>query len=211
MQQPTSGRASWPSGDDNTGFYLIVIILGCAALSTLLWINYHGVISAIVMAFHHQEIGALRYFTDRFDLADRQMAAVDPNGVTVRDLYAISRDLGAYVRIPAAALMVLLAGICMVRAKPSRFRRAFDLDGLIREQAVSFPTTTAFANLRLRLVPPRTAKPRPADYALTPAEWIAVFATDTADGFDEVKAEMALRGQLGPLWRGAEYAEPVVR
>ena len=70
-----------------------------------------------------------------------------------------------FFRIPAAGLMLLLALICTVRAAPSRYRRVFDLDGLIGEQAISFRTTAAFAGRRLRLVPP-AAEPLPADYAV---------------------------------------------
>jgi type IV secretory pathway TraG/TraD family ATPase VirD4 len=37
----------------------------------------------------------------------------------------------------------LLAVLCALWAPSARYRRAFDLDGLIREQAVSFRTTCA--------------------------------------------------------------------
>jgi intracellular multiplication protein IcmP len=204
-------RASWPSGDDNAGFYLIVILAGCCVAAYLLWTNYHGAISAAVIALHRREIGFIRHVTDRYDLADRQMVAADPNGVTLRDLYGISRDVGAFFRIPAAGLMLLLALSCMARAAPSRFRRAFDLDGLIREQAFYFPTTAAFVGRHLRLVPPASADPRPADYALTPEEWIARFAIARDGEFDEAAARRALARQLGPPWCGVERASPPVR
>lgn len=122
-------RASWPSNDDTTGFNLIVILLGCGLGAYLLWINYHQAISAAAMALAHQEILLLGHFTNRFQLADRQMAAADPAGVTLLDLYGIVRAIGLFVRIPATAFILLLAAICTVRATPSRFKRAFDLDG----------------------------------------------------------------------------------
>jgi intracellular multiplication protein IcmP len=211
MQANPNPRAAWPSRDDNTGFYLLVILFGACALSYLLWINYHGPISAAVMAFHHIEILLLRHITDRFDLADRQMAAVDPDTVSASDLYGISRDLGSYVRIPAAIVMALLAAICSVRAAPGRFCRSFDLDGLIREQAATFPVTTAFAGRRLRLVAPRNGDPRPADYALTPQEWIRRYATGDDEAFDEAAARRALIRQLGVRWRGVALAGAPVR
>ena len=211
MRAQPQSRASWASGDDNAGFYLIISLACCCLFAWLLWTNYHGSISAAVMTLHHHEIAFVHRFTDRYDLADRQMAAADPNGVTLRDLYGIARDVGAFFRIPAAMLMLMLGLICMLRAAPSRYRRAFDLDGLIREQAVSFRTTAAFAGRHLRLVAPRTTDPRPADYALTPAEWIACHATRPDGGFDEAAARCALVRQLGPAWRGIEPASPHVR
>jgi intracellular multiplication protein IcmP len=98
----------------------------------------------------------------------------------------------------------------MWRAAPSRYKRGFDLDGLIREQAVSFPTSAAFAERHLRLVAP-SADPRPADYALTPEEWVARFATKPDGKFDDAAAFRSLAMQLGPRWRGVEQAPPHMR
>ena len=153
-------RASWPSNDDTTGFNLIVILLGCGVGAYMLWTNYHEAISAAVISLAHEEILLLSHFTYRFQLADRQMAAADPAGVTLRDLYDIGRAIGLFVRIPATAFMVLLAVICAVRAAPSRFKRVFDLDGLMREHASSFRTSTAFVTRHLRLVAPASEEPR---------------------------------------------------
>ena len=151
MRPQPNPRATWPSGDDNSGFNLIVILVGCCVGSYLLWTNYHAEISAAVMALHRVEIDFIRHFTHRYDLAARQMAAADPSGVTLRDLYGIARNVGMFFRIPASVLMVLLAIVCTVRAAPSRYRRAFDLDGLVREQAATFRTTAAFVGRHLRL------------------------------------------------------------
>ena len=210
MPQQPSPRAAWPSGDDNGGFFLIVSVIAACVLAALLWFNFHGAISHAVMALHHGEIGLLRHVTSRFDLADRQMTAADPEAVTLRDLYGIAHAVGMAVRIPAALLILALAVVCTVRAAPSRYKRAFDIDGLIQEQAASFPTTAAFARRHLRLVLP-SPEPRPLDYALTPAEWIAQHATAHGGGFDEAAARRHLAAQLGPRWQGVGQASPQVR
>jgi intracellular multiplication protein IcmP len=206
-----SPRAAWPSGDDNTGFNLIVILLGCGLGAWLLWTSCHAEISTAVMALRHYEITVIRLLTDRYDLADRQMLAAAPDRVTLADLYGISHAVGMFFRIPATVFMLLLAAICTVRAAPARYKRAFDLDLLIREQAASFRTSVAFVRRRLRLVPPAPAEPRPADYALTPDEWIARFATGPDGDFDEAAARRVLARQLGPRWLGIEQASPHVR
>jgi intracellular multiplication protein IcmP len=204
-------RAAWPSGDDNTGFNLIVILVGCVLAGWLLWSSCHGAISAAVMALRHYEISIIRLFTESYDLADWQMSAADPNRLTLQDLYGISHAVGMFFRIPAAALLLLLGALCAARAAPARFKRRFDLDGLIREQALSFPTSAAFVRRHLRLVRLDAAAPRPADYALTAAEWIARFASRENGHFDEAKARRALVDQLGPRWRGVEHASPQAR
>jgi hypothetical protein len=111
--------------------------------------------------------------------------ASNPEEVRPRDLYGIAHAVGTAIRIPAACVMVVLAGICMVRAAPARFRRAFDMDPLIAEQAKSFPTTAAFVRRRLDLVKPEKA-PRPADYAQTPEEWIILHETKRMAGLSKL-------------------------
>jgi len=138
------------------------------------------------------------------------MANANPAGVTLRDLTGLAHDVGMFFRIPAAGLILLLALICTVRAAPSRYRRVFDLDGLIGEQAISFRTTAAFVGRRLRLVAP-AAEPLPADYAVTAGEWIARHATDGDGRFSEPAARCALALQLGSPWRGLDHAQPHVR
>jgi intracellular multiplication protein IcmP len=210
MQAPPNPRAAWPSHDDNSGFFIVVTLLGLAILSVVLWINFHGVISAGLMDFFHLEIGWLHHVTGRFDLADRQMTAANPETVRLQDLYGIAHAIGTAVRIPVAGITLVLAAICMAFAATSRFKRTFDMDGLIAEQAKSFPATAAFVRRRLRLIEPEKM-PRPADYAQTPEEWIALHATRKDVGFVQDDARRALAAQLGPRWKGAEQAAPHVR
>ena len=168
-------------------------------------------ISAAVMAVLHQEIRCSN---------TSPIASIWPTGrwrppirmgVTLRDLYGIAHAIGLFLRIPATVFIVLLAAICTVRAAPSRFRRGFDLDGLIREQASVFRSTAAFVRRHLRLVPPAAGAPRPADYALTAEEWIDRFARNRHGAFDEGAARAALAAQLGARWKGPQDAAPVVR
>ena len=210
MPAHSSPRAAWPSDDDNGGFVLVVTLLGLAVLSVLLWINFHGVISAALVDVFHREIGWLRPMTDRFDLADRQMMATNPEDVRLNELHGIAQAVGTAVRIPVACVMLALAAVCMAYAAPSRFKRAFDMDTLIAEQAKSFPATAAFVRRRLRLVEPEKT-PRPADYAQTPGEWIALRATRQDGRFVEADARRALAAQLGPRWQGSDLAAPHVR
>ncbi len=206
-----SPRASWPSGDDNAAFNLLIILAGIAVAGYLLWISYHGAICAFVMMVLRHQIRLISRFTEGYPGLGDRLALMDPSRMTLRDLYDMTRAVGMILRIPAAAFIALLAVLCFLRAAPSRYRRAFDLDGLIREQARSFPAIAAFVGRRLRLQPPVVAAPRPADYALTPGEWVQCHALDTHGQFDEAHARKALVAQLGPHWTGAQAAPPVAR
>jgi intracellular multiplication protein IcmP len=212
MMPPTSrSRPSWASQDDYAGFNFVVILLGSGVFSYLLWTFYHPQISAFVMLAMHHEIQFIDYFSDRYRLADQEMAETAPNFVTLKDLYGITQAVGMFFRIPATGLILVLAAICAVRAAPSRFKRHFDLDGLIEEQASEFPVISAFASRHLKLVAPDVQKILPADYALTPTEWITRFAADPSGHLNEQKARAALAKQLGERWTGPASAPPAAR
>lgn len=212
MRPPmNNSRASWPSADDTAAFNLIVIVVGLGVGAYLLWMNDHATISAWVMALAHREIVWLHPITHRFDLADRQMAGSDPAGVTLQDLLGILRAIGLYVRIPAVGFIVVLAVACATCAAPARFKRHFDLDGLLREQAKRFAVARAFVHRRLGLTRLEPEVLRPADYALTAEEWLDRFVCKPGLPFNEARAAAALLSQLGPAWKGPEKASPVAR
>ena len=214
MPRLSNPRPSWASSDDTAAFNLIVITIGAAVFSYLGWRSYHGQISAALMSLRHQEMLLLDHFTDRFRIADAQMLRADPSDVTVTDLYRISRAIGAAWRLPACILILILGATCARWAAPSRFKRRFDLDGLAAEQARTFRSPLAYLGLKLRLTPPSLGTPRPADYALTPDEWIERFAADPSDRaapFDFDAARRALVRQLGPQWNGSQHASPHVQ
>jgi hypothetical protein len=66
----------------------------------------------IIALFHDQSV-FLRHFTNRYDLADRQMAAAGPGDVKLRDLYGIAHAVGASFRIRPRLLMLILTFVAM--------------------------------------------------------------------------------------------------
>jgi intracellular multiplication protein IcmP len=209
--QHGAGRGSWPSGGDMALFNFIIILIGVGVGSYLLWTNYHTEISTGVMAFVHVEIGWLGKITNRFRVADWQMMNSDPSGVSLRNLYGILHATGSFVRYPAAGFIALLAAFCFVLAAPSRFKRAFDVEGLLREQVLRFPAAGAFVRRKLSLTRLEDKVLRPADYALTAPEWLDRYVAKAGEAFDERRAFEALALQLGPTWKGVGSASTIVR
>ena len=121
------------------------------------------------------------------------------------------RHIGEFFLYPAVGLAALLAGSCFTRAGARRFLRKLDLEGLMREQARSFPYVSWTVGRKLGLAGVRAGEPRPADPALRPAEWARSWA-DGKDGvIDEAKAREELARQLGEPWRGVKDAPASVR
>lgn len=219
---PPGGRPTWPGPDDDGLFVLVVLVFGGGLLLWLAWDTWRAEIASAAIAVFRWEVSVLRHFTDRFDLANRQMAAADPAGVALRDLAAMAGHLGAAVAWPAAALLALLGAATAFGSPDRRYRRRLGLDGLLAEQARRFRAPAAFVGRRLRLAAPApaVAPPRPADPALTPAEWVERFArraTAAPEGGtnaappDADAARAALVAGLGPRWGGPAAATPAAR
>ena len=205
----SSGRGSaWASEDDMMLFSIIIIALGLGVFGYLAWSSYHGEISAAVITWRQWEIGLLSRFTDAFAYANKQMAAANPYQVTFGALYRISRQIGMAWRLPACILMGLLAIICFVRAAPSRYRRRLDLAGLATELGQSFKAPAAFIDMGLEIVPPKFTGIRPADFALTPEEWVERHALRADGEFEERRALAALTDQLGGVRREPRQGSP---
>lgn len=211
MRPPPTSRPSWPSGDDDGLFVLLVLVVGGGLLLWLAWDTWRAEIAAAAIALFRWEIALLTPVTDRFAMADRQMEAANPARVQLAHLTAMAHEIGHVVRWPVTAVLVLLAALCACRAPSSRFRRRLGLDDLLAEQAEHFPTAAAFAQRRLRLCAPAEGLPRPADLALTAEEWIARFARAPDGSLDRDAARRALATQLGAPWNPAEQAAPQVR
>lgn len=223
MKRPMN-RSGAAAGGDTTGFALAVIVGGLAAGAWMTWHLAPWEISAAVMNVSHWEMQFIHHLTHRFDGADAGVLKLLRQGENsasfqhalannemLGKLVRLTRNIGGFFLWPAEAIVVVLALCCFRRATPTRYCRKLDLDGLMREQARSFRAPGAFASRHLALSEIADGEPLPADSALNAGEWVKRFATSAAGDFDEVKARQELRRQLGPVWRGAEQAEPHAR
>jgi intracellular multiplication protein IcmP len=203
-------RAAWPSSDDFTFLSLAVVAIGLAFFGWLAWTSYHALISAGVAAIAHWQIGLVHHFTPALDTLDQTIATANLDAVTVPEILTVLNVIGEYLRIPVITIILVLAALCFARAAPGQFTRVLDLDGLIREQALSFRSIAAFARRNLRLVPLQPDALRPSDPALHVHEWVDRFATRSGR-MDPDAAERAFVRQLGPVWRGVAAAPGHVR
>jgi intracellular multiplication protein IcmP len=198
-------------GDGGAVLAFLVIIFGLGFGCWLLWQEEHALVSSVVMRIFYAEIRFIHLFTDRFDVAGRQLLTSDPSRVKFDQLVRLGRQTGRFFLIPAIALVLTAAGVCLRYAAPARFCRSFNLEGLMREQARSFRSPAAFSGRRLGLVALREGEPRPADASLSAQEWVARWAMGEAGGFDEHRARDELMRQLGGHWLGPQNAPSHVK
>lgn len=204
-------RRGWASGDDYFVLSLIVIVAGLGFLGWLLWSEHHAEVVAAVAWLQIRKMTFVSPYTT--ELAALREAVITGNYATVsfERLVRMCGQVNTVFRLPAALLIGALAVVCFVWAPPGRFRRRFDLDGLLREQAGFYRSAGAMLGRRLRLVMPAAAAPRPADPALHLDEWLRRFAMSDSQEIDEARLRRALTRQLGPAWCGSRKAQPAAR
>lgn len=188
-----------------------VFVVGIGLGGWYLWQEQHAAISWAAMQILHGQMSVIHLFSDRFDTADSQLLAADPAKVEFGRLVRLAREVGRFYLAPSVGLVLVLAAICAGRAGAKRFSRLLDLEGLIRDQAETFRTPTAFFRRRLGLTEIAAGEPRPADRALSAREWIDRWAKDEAGAFSESAAQVELTRQLGARASAPEAAPAHVR
>ena len=204
-------RRGWASSDDYTFLSLIVIAIGCGFLGWMVWTHYHDELVEAVAWLQISKMTFIGRFTDAYE--PLRQGVIHGNYATVgfERLVGMCGQVNAFFRWPAAGLIGALAVLCFVGAPPGRFRRRFDLDSLLREQARFYRAASAMLGRHLKLVDPAPKAPRPADPALHVQEWAGRFCLDTKGGVDGTRLRQALLLQLGPVWRGPRRASPAGR
>ncbi len=206
-----AGAPQAPAGGDGGAVLaLAVIMFGLGFGGWMLWQEQHALVSRVVMQIYYEEIQFIHLFTNRFDLAGRQLLGTDPARVTIDQLIRLGRETGRFFLIPAIGVVLTAALVCLRFAGSARYCRSFTLESLMREQARSFRGAAAFSERRLGLVEVREGEPRPADAALSVGEWVLRWATGEKGEFDEQRARDELIRQLGGHWCGVKQAAPQV-
>lgn len=119
------------------------------------------------------------------------------------------------LKIPFVIVLALFALWAMFKGPKTQYRENLGLEGIIRRQALVFPTITPFINFDPSTQPPRApGTPVPAELplfaeALGPEEWLAYEEIPIPDGeIDEAAAFKSFQKQLGKRWKGPNALEP---
>jgi len=151
------------------------------------------------------------YGTQTLGLWRDWLPTADINVIGVSEIKVITQVALAPLKAIISGILFLM-GMYVTFSEPGkRFYRKFDLQGLIAEQAISFPTIVPFIEFNPLKANNRVlgkAVPRKLPIfaeALSPEEWVAYYRIKFADGkLDRNKAYRAFANQLGRRWKGPE-------
>ena len=202
------GAVNQGSVERGTFVALLIIVCGTAFFIWLLWQEQNALVSQVAMRIFYEEIRFIQLFSQRFDVAAKQLLTVNPERVRFDQLVRMAREIGQALLFTGIVIVLGSAAVCLRYAAPSRYRRNFDLDGLMREQAKTFRGAAAFSGRKLGLVEPREKSPRPADLALSCEEWLSYWARGEDGRFEEGRARAELIRQLGGRWVGVQDLAP---
>lgn len=196
---------------EEAGLALVFMIILVGGLLFFGWFKAHALVSLVMLSILRAELWPASLWTHSVDQARQAMQAAHPATVTLHQIVRACAFVGLVYRIPAALFLAGLAAVTIWRAPGERFARPLDFEGLMKLQAMNFPSIAAFLERRHSLVRPGTEAVRQADFALHLGEWIGLYALDAERRYDPIAAHGALVTQLGPVWRGLNEATPQVR
>jgi intracellular multiplication protein IcmP len=207
-----SGTQTPQNQGDDTLMSIAFLGILVAGMSFFAWYKFHTQITAGVFAVLDEELLFASLWGDQYRTMGAALAANDPSTIKIGQLLNAIGVVSHIYRFPAAAVLIALGGLCVVRASGEKYTERLDLDRLMKLQAQIFPSISAFIDRRLALVAPDLANgPRPADLALHLGEWISIYALSAKGAYDSGKARRGLFLQLGRPWRGVEGAGPAAR
>lgn len=190
--------------------FAIWYFFGQQLLSLVRWIRYGEMllVSSVLGGGH---IYTDPVYGDQIPLRDLKqfMSNVDTQDLLPEHIGLFTRATLNVLKWPMMAIIGCFAIWSIFRGPGTKFRRKFDLDGMIAEQAKVFPVIRPFVNFNPSKQPYRVpGTPVPAELplfaeALSPEEWIAYNVIPMPDGvLDEQAAHNAFIKQLGRRWKG---------
>lgn len=191
--------------------FWLLAALALAVLAVAAWFLFHAPIVRTVLLWKHWELQQIGRFTSYYDTLDREIVGLWPDKVTLAQIGRLFNTVGTAVNLPAAAILLALAGAVYFFAPSQRFRQPLDVDGVFGAQGEPFRCAGGYIGREQPLVAPRDGTPRPNDFALHTGEWIERHAWDRKRGYREDLARQELVRQLGPAWTGPAAAEPHAR
>ena len=188
--------------------FLGILIAGIGLFS---WFRFHAEITVGVFAVLREELTFAGLWNSNYQQMSAALAANDPSAIKIGQLLNAVGVVSHIYRFLAAVVLVVLGGLCVVRASGEKYTERLDLDRLMKVQSQVFPFISAYLNRPLQLVAPNPGGPLPADPALHLGEWISIHALTANGTYDPAAARHALIAQLGSPWLGPDTAPPAAK
>jgi intracellular multiplication protein IcmP len=150
------------------------------------------------------------FFTSKYEPLREYLMAIPPGKISYKQYAEMNTVVNGIFRLPLSGLFLFLAWRAYNIDNKNPYSRKFDLEGLTKEHAASFPViqpVTKFNplkdNVRKQGDPVPAKLPSFAE-ALTPDEWVSYCDIPITNGKpDEDAARRAFLPQLGKRWQGA--------
>ena len=215
------------SGKDNNEGFTMFLVFGMIALVIWgIWYAFQEELLSLVRWIRVGELYLISFLTDRYDNFREWLKVADPNRhLPANHPYKLSTDAigyvsnitGPYLRWPAIILLALMALWAAFFSLTTKYRRWYDLEGLIKTQAITWPVISPIVDFDPSQSSARTpGEPVPEHLpmfaeALSPEEWLAYNRIPMENGMPDKEAlRRAYAVQLGKRWRGLEGLEPYI-
>ena len=122
----------------------LIFIFGFA-----IWYSFHDYIVAFVFKIKLLEAEAVSLFTSGLNNLIVRFKTVPPGNVSFDELWAMSGQVGYYLRYPILVILGLLALILYNSDISARYRKTYTMKRLLETEYVNWPNVTPVLNLDL--------------------------------------------------------------
>ena len=155
------------------------------------------------------------FFTDKYEPLRHYLITLPAGRISLKQYYQMNAVVWGLFRYPLGGLFLFLTWRVYNIDNSNPYSRKFDLEGLTKEHALSFPVVqpvTKFNPLKDNTRKQGDAVPAklpPFAEALTPDEWVAYCDVPITGGKpDQDAVRRAFLPQLGKRWQGALALPP---
>lgn len=211
------GGAQQGQSDNSMGF--IWIIAAVFAFLAIIWLTFKTQIVGAYFQVKLFEINLLGHFTHKLDDVRTVIQTTDPSQFKFQDVINVGRMVGDYLRLPFAAIILVLAVLVYTNNSTRVFKRIYTMKDLVQLERFNWPQITPVANLNLTKT---DIDKGPWAMALTPMQFgkkyklLEEFKKAPGEGVSkkewnkiEVKLKRGMANkifamQIGPLWQGTD-------
>lgn len=110
------------------------IIVGLVIALGVIWYLYHAYIMWVFLQVKLFELSCISVFTDKVSQAVRVVSALSPSYVTWAQAHYVAQEVGQYLRLPAAAILLLIAIFIYKGASAGSYRQTYDMNSLAQTE-----------------------------------------------------------------------------
>ena len=144
---PNQGAGGGGQSDNSLG--PLWVMVGLCIFLAVIWYLFHGYIVFAFFKLKLLEISLISLFSQSLDSTKQLINAISPESVTFKQVNYIASEVGGYIRIPAAILLLIIGGLIFKSGSAGTFRAKYDMNRLAHTEQANWAQIRPMVDLNL--------------------------------------------------------------